>query len=242
MIAAQPPQLWVLLPAAGSGSRMQSHTPKQYLPLAGKTLLEICLAKFLNRTDMAGILVVTAACDPYFAALSLPILRCDGGASRADSVLAGLVYLLTQGADPDDYVLVHDAARPCLSTQRLNQLIQTVLSEKRGGILACPASDTLKQASPVNTSDVLAQSLSTLDRSHIWQAHTPQMFRIGELKQALELAQEQGQTVTDEASAMELIGVQPLLIADRRDNIKVTLPEDLPLAEFILQRHEELGL
>jgi 2-C-methyl-D-erythritol 4-phosphate cytidylyltransferase len=229
-------KLWLLLPAAGTGSRMQSHQPKQYLPLAGKTLLEITLSKFLTRTDLNGILVVTSPNDDQFAALSLPVMRCDGGDTRAQSVLAGLDYLEGQGARPEDFVLVHDAARPCVTQERLNLLIQTVLAQSRGGLLACPVSDTLKQASAENT------STNTLDRSQIWQAHTPQMFRLGELKTALEQAKRLGQTVTDEASAMELMGIHPLLIADRRDNIKVTLPEDLALAEFILQRHQELGL
>lgn len=221
---------------------MLAAIPKQYLPLKGKTLLEITLRCFRNLPQIKRILVVTSANDAQFTTLNLPVLRCDGGQSRADSVLAGLEFLLEQGAAPDDYVLVHDAARPCLSRERLKTLIQTVLRENKGGLLACPVSDTLKQSDSLTSSSNLVQSIGTLDRSHIWQAHTPQMFRIGELKQALELAREQGQTVTDEASAMELMGVQPLLIADRRDNIKVTLPEDLPLAEFILQRHEELGL
>ncbi|HEY6528071.1 MAG TPA: 2-C-methyl-D-erythritol 4-phosphate cytidylyltransferase [Cellvibrionaceae bacterium] len=231
------PRLWGLIPAAGTGSRMQSNQPKQYLPLKGKTLLEITLSKFTSRIDISGIIVVASA-DRQFVALNLPVQRCDGGATRAASVLAGLDYLLANEAEVDDFVLVHDAARPCVTTERLNLLIQTVLSENQGGLLACPVSDTLKRS----TIHQPAQSLNTLDRSHIWQAHTPQMFRIGELKTALQQAIARGQLVTDEASAMELMGVQPLLIADRRDNIKVTLPEDLALAEFILQRHEELGL
>jgi 2-C-methyl-D-erythritol 4-phosphate cytidylyltransferase len=232
------PRLWVLIPAAGSGSRMQASHPKQYLPLKGKTLLEVTLSKFTARTDISGIVIAACADDRHLTALNLPVERCIGGATRAESVLAGLDFLLTYKAAAEDFVLVHDAARPCVTTERLNQLIATVLTANQGALLACPVSDTLKHS----TIHTPAQSLSTLDRSHIWQAHTPQMFRIGELKNALQQANILGQTVTDEASAMELIGVQPLLIADRRDNIKVTLPEDLALAEFILQRHEELGL
>ena len=238
MITAPPPRLWVLIPAAGSGSRMQAAKPKQYLPLAGKTLLEVTLGHFLPRQDIAAVLLVTAADDACAAALNLPLLRCTGGASRADSVLAGLAFLLSQGAAAEDYVLVHDAARPCVTPERIDALIAAVRTHGRGGLLACPVSDTLKQADGNQPSGALA----TLDRSQIWQAHTPQMFRLHELKQALEQAKALGQVVTDEASAMELMGVQPLLVADRRDNIKVTLPEDLALAEFILSRHEEQGL
>jgi 2-C-methyl-D-erythritol 4-phosphate cytidylyltransferase len=153
-------------------------------------------------------------------------------------VLAGLEFLQAQGAGELDYVLVHDAARPCVTAERIDALIQTVLAQGRGGLLACPVSDTLKQAD----GEQPAAAFCTLDRSQIWQAHTPQMFRLGELKQALQQAHKLAQTVTDEASAMELLGIKPLLVADRRDNIKVTLPEDLALAEFILQRHEEQGL
>ncbi|HMW48683.1 MAG TPA: 2-C-methyl-D-erythritol 4-phosphate cytidylyltransferase, partial [Cellvibrionaceae bacterium] len=179
-----------------------------------------------------------AADDSRAAALELPLLRCSGGASRADSVLAGIEFLLTQGAEGQDYVLVHDAARPCVTTERIDALIQTVLAQGRGGLLACPVSDTLKQSD----GEQLPATSCTLDRTQIWQAHTPQMFRLGELKAALQQAKILGQAVTDEASALELTGVKPLLVADRRDNIKVTLPEDLALAEFILQRHEEQGL
>lgn len=233
-----PPRLWALIPAAGTGSRMQAAAPKQYLPLAGKTLLEVTLGKFLSRRDLAGLLLVSAAEDSRAAALELPLLCCIGGASRADSVLAGLEFIQSQGAGEQDYVLVHDAARPCVTTERIDALIQTVLAQGRGGLLACPVSDTLKQAD----GEQPAAASCTLDRSQIWQAHTPQMFRLGELKQALQQAHKLAQIVTDEASAMELMGIKPLLVADRRDNIKVTLPEDLALAEFILQRHEELGL
>ncbi|HMY38442.1 MAG TPA: 2-C-methyl-D-erythritol 4-phosphate cytidylyltransferase [Marinagarivorans sp.] len=233
-----PPRLWALIPAAGTGSRMQAASPKQYLPLAGKTLLEVTLGKFLSRRDLAGLLLVSAADDSRAAALELPLLRCSGGASRADSVLAGVEFLLTQGAEGQDYVLVHDAARPCVTTERIDALIQTVLAQGRGGLLACPVSDTLKQSD----GEQLPATSCTLDRTQIWQAHTPQMFRLGELKAALQQAKILGQAVTDEASALELTGVKPLLVADRRDNIKVTLPEDLALAEFILQRHEEQGL
>ncbi|HMU65763.1 MAG TPA: 2-C-methyl-D-erythritol 4-phosphate cytidylyltransferase [Cellvibrionaceae bacterium] len=233
-----PPRLWALIPAAGTGSRMQAASPKQYLPLAGKTLLEVTLGKFLSRRDLAGLLLVSAADDSRAAALELPLLRCSGGASRADSVLAGIEFLLTQGAEGQDYVLVHDAARPCVTTERIDALIQTVLAQGRGGLLACPVSDTLKQSD----GEQLPATSCTLDRTQIWQAHTPQMFRLGELKAALQQAKILGQAVTDEASALELTGVKPLLVADRRDNIKVTLPEDLALAEFILQRHEEQGL
>lgn len=233
-----PPRLWALIPAAGTGSRMQAATPKQYLPLAGKTLLEVTLGHFLPRQDLAAVLLVTAADDTCAPALNPPLLRCTGGASRADSVLAGLTFLLSQGAAAEDYVLVHDAARPCVTPERIDALIAAVCTHGRGGLLACPVSDTLKQAD----GNQPLRAVTTLDRSQIWQAHTPQMFRLSELKQALEQAQALGQVVTDEASAMELMGVQPLLIADRRDNIKVTLPEDLALAEFILSRHEEQGL
>jgi 2-C-methyl-D-erythritol 4-phosphate cytidylyltransferase len=233
-----PPRLWALIPAAGTGSRMQAALPKQYLPLRGKTLLDLTLSKFIHRPDLAAVLLVTAADDARAAVLELPLLRCTGGASRADSVLAGLEFLLTQGAERQDYVLVHDAARPCVTSERIDALIAAVLAQGRGGLLACPVSDTLKQSD----GEQLPAASCTLDRSQIWQAHTPQMFRLGELKAALQQAKILGQAVTDEASALELAGVKPLLVADRRDNIKVTLPEDLALAEFILQRHEEQDL
>lgn len=223
-------KIWALVPAAGIGSRMGAPLPKQYLSLAGSTVLQITLKKLLALPQLSGCVVVLAQDDPYFTKLTgaLPVTTVVGGAQRADSVCCGLQHLL-QYADERDWVLVHDAARPCVRLQNLQKLVDQVLQHGRGALLAAPVADTLKRVAG-------EQVLGTVDRSHLWLAHTPQMFRIGELLAALNQAKASGQSVTDEASAMEAMGMQPMVVADSRDNIKITQPEDLALAEGILQQ------
>lgn len=219
------PPFWALIPAAGIGSRMRADRPKQYLQLAGKSILEHTLACFLDHPQLLAVVVSLAVDDPYWPGLECAqdprIHRADGGAERSDSVLGGLLRLSELGAQAHDWVLVHDAARPNLARSDLDLLLAELAHDPVGGLLAVPARDTLKRAG----ADGRVQN--TVDRSTIWQAFTPQMFRLGELQRALADALLAGVAITDEASAMEWAGQSPRLIEGRSDNLKVTRPEDL---------------
>lgn len=216
---------WVVIPAAGVGSRMQADRPKQYLPLGNRVLIEHTLDCFLGHPDLLGLVVCLSEDDIFWGHLEFAydprITKAAGGKERADSVLSGLDRLLAKGADLDDWVLVHDAARPNLSAGDLNKLLNTLQRDPVGGLLAVPVRDTLKQA------DAQGRVRATPDRRHFWQAYTPQMFRLGMLRDALAGALEVGALITDESSAMEWAGHAPRLIEGRSDNIKVTRPEDL---------------
>ncbi len=225
---------WAVVPAAGVGKRMNADRPKQYLELAGKTVIEQTLTRLLQAEVFQGIAVAISEQDPYWPELEISkhesVLTAPGGKERADSVLSGLKAIRADASD-DDWVLVHDAARPCLTTSDIHLLIDSLKDDPVGGILALSSHDTLK--------DVQGKRITgTLDRTHIWRALTPQMFRYGMLKQALEEA-EGNPAVTDEASALELQGLQPKIVEGRPDNIKITRPEDLALAVFYLNQHLE---
>ena len=219
------PPFWTLIPAAGVGSRMAADRPKQYLEVAGKTIIEHSLACFLDHPQLLGVVVSLALDDPYWPHLACAaeprLQRAEGGRERADSVLNGLLRLSELGARDDDWVLVHDAARPNLARSDLDLLLAELASDPVGGLLAVPARDTLKRAGPDG------RVRETVDRATIWQAYTPQMFRLGELQRALADALLAGVAITDEASAMEWAGHAPRLIEGRGDNLKVTRPEDL---------------
>lgn len=225
MSALRLPPFWVVIPAAGVGSRMRADRPKQYLELGGQTILEHTLDRFLNHPQLQGLVVSLAEQDPYWPELQCAadprICRATGGSERADSVLAGLQVLSGLGANDEDWVLVHDAARPNLALDDLNSLLATLADDPVGGLLAVPARDTLKRAG----ADGRVQE--TVDRSVIWHAFTPQMFRLGSLRAALMDALTSGVAVTDEASALEWAGHHPRLIEGRADNLKITRPEDL---------------
>jgi len=231
MIAHELPPFWVVIPAAGIGSRMRADRPKQYLQLAGRTILEHTLDCFLDHPRLKGLLLSLAADDPYWPALPCAtdprIQRVEGGAERADSVLAGLLCLVELGAQAGDWVLVHDAARPNLARSDLDRLLAELADDPVGGLLAVPARDTLKR---IGADGRVAE---TVDRSLIWQAYTPQMFRFAALHRALADALVAGVAVTDEASALEWAGQAPKLVEGRADNLKITRPEDL---EWLRQR------
>jgi len=232
--SSQIPAYWIIVPAAGIGTRMGARFPKQYLPLAGKTVIEHTLERLLEIPNIAGIYLVLSEQDTYWADLSLAqdarIHRVTGGAERCDSVLNALEHLQTT-ASSDDWVLVHDAARPCIQTISILHLIDQVKNHFVGGILGVPVSDTLKQVA-----DSVIQS--TADRRLLWQAQTPQMFRLGLLRNCLQRALAEGKTITDESSALECYGYQPLMIQGRSDNIKITRPEDLAIAAMLLQQQQ----
>lgn len=230
-----PSRYWFVVPAAGIGQRMQSDIPKQYLTLSGKTVLEQTLQSLLQVGGFAGIVVALHPEDSHWDQLGVArhnkIHTVIGGAERSDSVLSALTFLQTI-ADEEDWVLVHDAARPCVCSTNIERMIEALSHDEVGGILATPASDTLKQVTEPPVID------STLDRKQVWQAQTPQMFRQHLLRSALEQARDQSQAITDEASAIEFMGKQPKVFEGRRDNIKITHPDDLWLAELILQHKQ----
>ncbi|MCJ8169721.1 2-C-methyl-D-erythritol 4-phosphate cytidylyltransferase [Atopomonas sediminilitoris] len=221
----------VVIPAAGVGARMRADRPKQYLPLHGKTVLEHTLDCFLGHPSLQHLVVSLAVDDPFWPRLPIAadsrVLRAPGGLERADSVLNGLERLRALELPDEHWVLVHDAARPLLHADDLTLLLDTLADDAVGGLLAVPARDTLKQAEQ-------GRVARTLERSRIWQAFTPQMFRLGTLYDALSRALAAGTTVTDEASAIEWLGLAPRLVEGRSDNLKITRPEDLALAAFYL--------
>lgn len=228
---------WALIPAAGTGKRLGSAIPKQYLPLVGRPVIAHTLDMLLQHPCIAGAVVVVDDKDQWWSevAASLittkPLWRATGGAERCHSVLNGLA-VLQQQANHTDWVVVHDAARPCLTAEDLNRLLVDLADDPIGGLLAAPVRDTLKQA------DAAGRVATTVDRSHLWHALTPQMFRLGMLHSALQAALAGGLLVTDEAAAMEAAGFAPRLIAGRIDNLKITRPEDLALAAFFLSRQK----
>jgi 2-C-methyl-D-erythritol 4-phosphate cytidylyltransferase len=210
--------------------------PKQYLPLCGRALLEWSLAPFLEAGWIDGVVLVLARADPEFARLPLAghprIGVTAGGASRIESVLAGLREVAARSAtlQAPVYVLVHDAARPCLTVEDIDKL-RDEASDDHGGLLALPAADTLKQGAR-------ERAARTLERGDWWRAQSPQLFRLDLLRSALEQALANGATPEDESAAMEQAGYRPRLVRGRESNLKVTYPEDLPLAEFWLSRRE----
>ncbi|MDH5184143.1 MAG: 2-C-methyl-D-erythritol 4-phosphate cytidylyltransferase [Gammaproteobacteria bacterium] len=222
---------WVVIPAAGVGKRMQADRPKQYLTLCDKSVIEHTIACFSHHPEIAGIVVSLSATDSYWLELDLhsdaPLHRAEGGEERCHSVLNSL-EVVAQYAHEDDWVLVHDAARPCLTRVDLDKLISDVEEDEVGGILAVPVQDTMKRDNGTARID------HTVDRQGLWHALTPQMFRLGILRSALQKALADGFTVTDEASAIEYMGKQPKLVEGSRSNIKVTRPDDLALAEYYL--------
>lgn len=228
-------KLWLIVPAAGIGQRMQADCPKQYLSLDNRFILDITLSRMLESGLFAGCMVPLHSEDRWWqntdASKDKRIQTCNGGSERADSVLSALEALAGQ-AGASDWVLVHDAARPCVHPADLSSLVAAVSEHPVGGILAAPVADTLKQAEAGER----AKITGTVDRSRLWRALTPQMFRYSMLTEALERALREKQPVTDESSAMEFSGNMPVLVEGRSDNIKITVPADLDLAGFILGR------
>ncbi|MFC3551101.1 2-C-methyl-D-erythritol 4-phosphate cytidylyltransferase [Lysobacter cavernae] len=224
-------RLWAVIPAAGRGTRFGSEVPKQYLEVAGRTLIAHALEALLAHPRVAGAMVALSADDAHWSGCSelhgKPVLRCAGGGERADSVLAALHALPAEVSD-DTLVLVHDAARPNLRGEDLDRLIAAAEAQADGAILAAPVRDTLKRA------DAVAHIVATEPREGLWRALTPQAFRRGSLTAALEAARAAGVAVTDEAMAMERMGARPALVEGREDNLKVTTPADLALVEYLL--------
>ncbi|CAH7007773.1 2-C-methyl-D-erythritol 4-phosphate cytidylyltransferase [Vibrio chagasii] len=230
----QPQSVIAVVPAAGVGSRMKADRPKQYLQINGKTILEHTVEKLLAHPQVSQIVVAISDDDPYYPELPLTqnpqVIRVAGGSERADSVLSALDYIEKQQLG--DWVMVHDAARPCVQLSDIDKLISTAMSHDVGAILAAPVRDTMKRGAQ-------GQIEHTVERADLWHALTPQMFRAEPLWNVLSEALKQGVSITDEASAFEWKGFSPALAAGRSDNFKITQPEDLALAEFYLSQNKE---
>ncbi|HEX22235.1 MAG TPA: 2-C-methyl-D-erythritol 4-phosphate cytidylyltransferase [Chromatiales bacterium] len=229
---AEQPRCWAVIPAAGVGVRMQADRPKQYLPLLGKTVIEYTLQRLLAHSCIGGAVVAISSDDCWWPEIKIetdkPLWVAEGGDERCHSVLNALQTLSARAAD-QDWVLVHDAARPCLRSEDIDELIHRCAAHPVGGLLAVPVKDTLKRA------DAVQNVLETVDRNRLWHAQTPQMFRLGPLRDALQQALAANALVTDEASAMERAGQAPLLVEGHADNIKITHPEDLAMADLYLK-------
>jgi len=222
------PDVIAVVPAAGIGSRMQAEHPKQYLRIGQRTILEHSIHSLLAVPAVKQIIVAISPQDHWFPQLPLAqdprIIVVTGGSERADSVLAGL-----QMAAGYHWVLVHDAARPCLHQDDLTRLLAITHHSKTGGILAAPVRDTMKRSEPGQPAIA-----HTVERNDLWHALTPQLFPLELLRSCLTRALQEGAIITDEASALEYCGYHPELVVGRSDNIKVTRPEDLALANFYL--------
>ena len=226
---ARPRNYWLVMPAAGVGRRFGADRPKQYAPLCGRTVIEWALDPFLSDTRCAGAVVVLADDDPYWSSIAPPaVLVAPGGQERSHSVRNGLAAL-AERAGRDDWVLVHDAARPCVPRKDLDSLLAELGDHPVGGLLATPAADTLKRA------DASRQVQQTVDRAGLWRALTPQMFRDGRLCEALDRAHAAGRMPTDEAQAIEWLGDAPRLIEGAAANLKITSAADLAIAAALLK-------
>jgi 2-C-methyl-D-erythritol 4-phosphate cytidylyltransferase len=220
---------WLVMPAAGIGRRFGAERPKQYAPLCGRTVIQWALEPFLADARCAGAMVALAAHDPYWPEVAPPgVMTVAGGAERSHSVRHALAALAPRAA-ADDWVLVHDAARPCLTGQDLEHLLGELADHPLGGLLAVPAADTLKRA------DAHRGVEATVDRSGLWRALTPQMFRYGALCAALDAAHAAGRVPTDEAQALEWRHEHPRLVAGSAGNLKITTAADLTLAAALLE-------
>ncbi len=230
------PRFWAVVPAAGIGLRMGGETPKQYLLLLGRPIIAHTLARLCNHPRISGVVVALAADDRWWPEMRTEYARAPlvvaGGVERRDSVLSGL-DALSEHESALDWVLVHDAVRPCLRDEDIDRLIDTLSADDVGGLLATPVKDTMKRSNRDH------RVRETVSRESLWHAQTPQMFRLGALRDALRLSVAEDRDVTDEAQAMELFGARPRLVQGHEENIKITRPEDLELAEMFLSRRQQ---
>jgi 2-C-methyl-D-erythritol 4-phosphate cytidylyltransferase len=237
MTKAHIPRCWAVIPAAGKGARMGAELPKQYLPLLGQSILEHTIRRFTQHSMISGVVVAVAGDDEHWPLLKLklpPVMVAPGGTERCESVLNAL-HTLSANAAPEDWVLVHDAARPCVHADDITRLIDQLEDNHCGGILGMAVRDTLKRCSREGVIE------DTVDRTHLWHALTPQMFRYAMLRSALEAALAKGVLVTDEAQAIELSGGLVRMVEGRSDNLKITRPEDLALAALFLRAQQQVN-
>jgi 2-C-methyl-D-erythritol 4-phosphate cytidylyltransferase len=231
-MTAPMPRIWAVFPAAGVGRRMAANVPKQYLDLLGRPIICWTLECVLNHPAVHAGVIALADHDTQWRTISnnfeKPLYEVTGGAERSDSVLAALEFLMAR-AGSDDWVLVHDAVRPCVSRDDIDRLLAAGLVRSDGALLAVPVRDTLKRQ------EAGGRVRDTASRDGLWHALTPQLFPLTHLHQALNTALERGTPVTDESQAMETAGYQPLLVEGRPTNIKITRRHDLALAEAVLK-------
>jgi len=227
--------VWAVVPAAGIGTRMDADKPKQYLTIANKTILELTLQRLTSHPHIKGVVVAISEDDDLWPKLNkqfdCPVYTASGGKERSDSVLNALIKL-AEIDDNDPWVLVHDAARPCLRHEDIDRMLQQLLTHPVGGILGIPITDTVKRIAADNSIS------STVSRQGLWRASTPQMFHLQALTEVLQTAIKNQQKVTDEASAMEMAGYHPLMVEGHADNIKITIPQDLALASLFLSQQQ----
>ena len=237
MSAAALPPIWMVVPAAGIGSRMGKGVPKQYRELCGRPVAEITLSALLELRTLRELVVAIAAADSHWQALDASIRErvtvVEGGADRAQSVMSALCGFREPPGE-NDWVLVHDMARPCISSGEIESLVAMLASDQVGGLLALPVTDTLKRSGRDGRVE------ATVDRSAYWRAQTPQMFRFGLLRRALATARERGLVCSDESMAVEALGFRPRLVPGAQSNIKLTLDEDLAAAARVLQNRETM--
>lgn len=228
-------KFWAVVPAAGIGTRMGGEIPKQYLPLLGRPIIAHTLARLCNHARISGVVVVLASDDRWWSKMTMKysrqLLVAAGGAERRDSVLSGLDSLFGRASN-QDWVLVHDAVRPCLRDEDIDRLMDELWADEVGGLLAVPVKDTMKRSGSDN------RVRETVSRESLWQAQTPQMFRLSALRDAIRLTVDEDRDVTDEAQAMELTGARPRLVQGHEDNIKITRRADLALAEMFLTHRQ----
>lgn len=233
--------IWAIVPAAGIGKRMQSDVPKQYLSINGRAVLEYTVNTLLHNNNITGLVIALQQGDTYWPNIRIdsekPVLVAPGGKERSDSVLNALTELTRyEHFDADnDWVMVHDAVRCCLRQGDIDRLVSQVADDDNGGLLALPVRDTMKRQAAGTTPSAVS---ATVDRENLWHALTPQYFPAKSLKKALETASINGQSITDESSAMELAGFSPILVQGHEDNIKITRPDDLRLAGLYLRTQQ----
>ena len=228
-------RIWAIIPAAGVGTRMQAAIPKQYLPLLDRPVIGHAIERLCGHPRVHGLMVGISAGDPHWPQLGSPAAKnfigtFTGGATRAHTVCNGLRALLDRGANIADWVLVHDAVRPCVRREDIDMLIDSVTREGEGGLLALPVADTVKRADGAN------RVIATVSREGLWRALTPQMFRLAPLHEALQSALETKREITDESAAIEQAGGKSVVVVGHGDNIKITHPGDLALAELFLKQ------
>jgi 2-C-methyl-D-erythritol 4-phosphate cytidylyltransferase len=227
------PAFWAVVPAAGVGRRMGSAVPKQYLELNGRAVIDHTIERLLLHPSVDGLYLALSEEDDHWSGTEFAnhpdLVRVPGGTERCHSV-ANALQMMRGRAQAHDWVLVHDAARPCVRRGDIDHLIAMLRTHEVGGLLGLPVRDTMKRTDPAD------RVRETVDRNHLWHAFTPQMFRYGVLSAALKGALEAGYLVTDEASAVEWAGHHPIMIEGHADNLKITRPEDLPLAAYHLER------
>jgi len=232
-------KIWAIVPAGGTGSRMNTVIPKQYLALNGRSVIEYTLGRLCKCDSVSQLVVGIANNDVHWPQLTFenkkPAAVVEAGVERVDTVENCLRFIIQQGG-AEDWALVHDAARPCVRAVEIEALIEAVSEHTQGGILAVPLTDTIKRSGKAG---MVGRILETVPRDELWRAMTPQLFKAGDLLRAIKNARSRGVPVTDEASAMEAAGVQPLLVPCSPDNIKITLPQDIQFAQMILQAQQE---